>query len=150
MEHFPLRIGWLFHKDTDGDTPFQEASTKYEKEKIQTILDEALNNHQSSQHEENFMLKSYVIAASDESVDVECDFLLLRRDPSDSLATAEAATAIIITIIITIVASMQEQQIQEVVEATEKTTTTYLISGAVLRQGKKRKRNTATTFFDTM
>mmetsp|Transcript_12315 Transcript_12315/g.13521 ORF Transcript_12315/g.13521 Transcript_12315/m.13521 type:complete len:125 (+) Transcript_12315:90-464(+) len=85
MEHFPLRIGWLFHKDTDGDTPFQEASTKYEKEKIQTILDEALNNHQSSQHEENFMLKSYVIAASDESVDVECDFLLLRRDPSIAL-----------------------------------------------------------------
>eukprot|EP00751_Fragilariopsis_kerguelensis_P031579 CAMPEP_0170908798 /NCGR_PEP_ID=MMETSP0735-20130129/2132_1 /TAXON_ID=186038 /ORGANISM="Fragilariopsis kerguelensis, Strain L26-C5" /LENGTH=126 /DNA_ID=CAMNT_0011305215 /DNA_START=24 /DNA_END=405 /DNA_ORIENTATION=+ len=126
MEHFPLRIGWLFHKDTDGDTPFQEASTKYEKEKIQTILDEALNNIKAAR---------------------------FSPPPSrsiDSLATAEAATAIIITIIITIVASMQEQQIQEVVEATEKTTTTYLISGAVLRQGKKRKRNTATTFFDTM
>merc|ERR1712238_116056 len=85
MEHFPLRIGWLFRKDIYGETPFQKASTKYGTEQIKTILDEALNIQ--SQHDENFILKSYVIAASDESVDVECDFILLSRDPSIALQT---------------------------------------------------------------
>jgi len=136
MEHFPLRIGWMFRKDTYGETPFQKASTKYGKENIKTILDEALNNQ--SQHDENFILKSYVIAASDESVDVECDFILLSRDPSIALQTLPQLQP----------SSLSSQGQQEVVVT--KKTTTYLISGAVLRQCKKRKRNNATTFFDNM
>merc|ERR1712238_555522 len=144
MEHFPLRIGWLFRKDIYGETPFQKASIKYGKDHIKTILDEALNNQ--SQHDENFILKSYVIAASDESVDVECDFILLSRDPSIALQTLQPRLPLSSSLSL----SSQGQQQQEVGVATTKKTTTYLISGAVLRQGKKRKRNTATTFFDSM
>jgi len=140
MEHFPLRIGWMFRKDTYGETPFQKASSKYGKDNIKTILDEALNNQ--SQHDENFILKSYVIAASDESVDVECDFILLSRDPSIALQTLQPRLQ-------PSSPSLPSQGQQEVVGATKKTTT-YLISGAVLRQCKKRKRNNATTFFDNM
>jgi len=143
MEHFPLRIGWLFRKDIYGETPFQKASTKYGTEQIKTILDEALNNQ--SQHDENFILKSYVIAASDESVDVECDFILLSRDPSIALQTLQPRLPPSSSSL-----SSQGQQQEEVGVAATKQTTTYLISGAVLRQGKKRKRNNATTFFDNM
>merc|ERR1712238_393372 len=139
MEHFPLRIGWLFRKDIYGETPFQKASTKYGTDQIKTILDEALNNQ--SQHDENFILKSYVIAASDDSVDVECDFILLSRDPSIALQTLPQLQPSS--------PSLPSQGNQEVVVATKKTTT-YMISGAVLRQCKKRKRNNATTFFDNM
>merc|ERR1712161_164484 len=115
---------------------------KYGKENIKTILDEALNNQ--SQQDENFILKSYVIAASDESVDVECDFILLSRDPSIALQTLQPQLPPS-----SLSLSSSQGQQQEAIVTTKKTMT-YLISGAVLRQGKKRKRNTATTFFDSM
>jgi len=129
MHHFPLRIGWLFRKDSYGETPFQKASMKYGKNNVRTILDDALNNQ--SRNDENFILKSYVIAATDDAVDVECDYILLNRDP---------------TIL------QQQQQTGRPSEQPQKgTKKTYFISGTVLRHGlKKRKRNNATTFFDSM
>ena len=130
MQHFPLRIGWMFRKDLYGETPFQKASAKYGVDNVRAILDEALNNQTGN--DGNFILKSYVIAATEESVDVECDYILLSRDPS-------------------ILKPMPQLQSQEQQEATTSTTKkTYWISGAVLRHGKKRKRNNATTFFDNL
>ena len=87
-----------------------------------------------------------MIAASDNSVDVECDFILLRRDPSIALQTRQPQLPP--TSSSSLSSSSQGQQ-QEGVVTTNKTTT-YLISGAILRHGKKRKRNTANTFFDSM
>merc|ERR1712183_148915 len=120
------RIGWMFQKDAYGETPFQNASAKYGEENVRTILDEALNNQ--SGNDEHYILKSYVIAASDDSVDVECDYILLKREPS-ILQTA----------------APHVQQASPPV-----TKKTYWISGAVLRHGKKRKRDNKTTVFDSM
>merc|ERR1712085_77445 len=106
-----MGIGWMFRKDTYGETPFQKASSKYGKDNVKTILDEALNNQ--SQYDENFILKSYVIAASDQSVDVECDFILLSRDPSIALQTLPQLQSS---------SSLPSQEQQEVVVATKKTT----------------------------
>merc|ERR1712161_24685 len=97
---------------------------KYGKENIKTILDEALNNQ--SQHDENFILKSYVIAASDESVDVECDFILLSRDPSIALQTLQPRLPPSSSS-----SSSLSQGPQQEVGVTTKKTTTYLISGAI-------------------
>merc|ERR1712194_773257 len=149
MEHFPLRIGWLFRKDMYGETPFQKASTKYGTEQIKTLLEEALN-HQS-QYDANFLLKSYVIAASDDSVDVECDFILLRRDPSIALQSRQPQLPPSSSSSSLSSSSTPGHQPQQEAIGTTNKTTTYLISGAVLRHGTKRKRNTVTTsFFDSM
>lgn len=131
MQHFPLRIGWMFRKDLYGETPFQKASAKYGADNVRGILDEALNNQ--SANDRNFVLKSYVIAASEESVDVECDYILLSRDPS---------------IVQQPVPRLHSQEQEQETTVTKKTT--YWVSGAVLRHCKKRKRNNATTFFDNL
>lgn len=93
LRHFSTNIGFMFHKnDANGAgagaerTPFQIACKKYGNEEVKKILDIGLENQiirlGETNHHHNFTRTSLIIAASEEIVDIECVFMLIRRDPA--------------------------------------------------------------------
>ena len=90
IQHFPIQIGFLFHKNEIGHTPFRLACDQYGEEKVINILDDGLDNlmirdhtNNNDQHNNSIrLLKSLINGAADEMVDLDCVYILLRREPA--------------------------------------------------------------------
>ena len=83
MRHFPTKIGLLFHKDSDGETPFQKSCGKYGKvETMKAIENNCLGkNHDNYYSERNNIIRSILCAAVDENIHLDGIYILLRRQP---------------------------------------------------------------------
>ena len=86
MQHYPTKIGGLFHKNSRGETPFQLACEKYGNEKVEKILDDVLLLLLSSNHN-NLLLKTLICAAKDKRVHMESVYILVRGEPGVLLQT---------------------------------------------------------------
>jgi len=90
MQHFPTKIGFLFHKDEHGRTSYQIACKKYGNEQVEKILDGvALNTTTTNttttattKERHDTVLKTLVFAATEERVHLDGVYILLRREPS--------------------------------------------------------------------
>ena len=71
MQYFPTRIGGMFHRDSHGRTPFQIACNKHGKEKVKTIIDDALNNSSHQKIDVETTKKALVYAATERGVDLD-------------------------------------------------------------------------------
>ena len=90
MQHFPTKIGFLFHKDEHGRTSYQVACKKYGNEQVDKILDGvALNTTAAAaatataiREQHDIVVKTLVFAATEERVHLDGVYMMLRRDPS--------------------------------------------------------------------
>ena len=86
MQHFPTKIGFLFHKDEHGRTSYQIACKKYGNEQVEKILDGvALNTTTTAtttKEQHDIVVKSLMFAATEEIVHLDGLYILLRREPS--------------------------------------------------------------------
>ena len=92
MQYFPTRIGGMFHRDSHGRTPFQIACNKHGKEKVKTIIDDALNNSSHQKIDVETTKKALVYAATERGVDLDGVYFLLRRESTLLLARAKTTT----------------------------------------------------------
>ncbi len=90
MLHFPTQMGFLFHREypspTDNDeTPFVHVCRKYGTEKVAKIIRNVLakrNQHAGESNAETInMEETFLYAATNPSVSLDCLYFLLRRDP---------------------------------------------------------------------
>jgi len=86
MQHYPTKIGFLFHKDEHGRTSYQVACKKYGNEQVEEILDGvALNTTTTAtttKEQHDIVVKSLMFAATEEIVHLDGLYILLRREPS--------------------------------------------------------------------
>ena len=90
MQHYPTKIGFLFHKDEHGRTSYQVACKKYGNEQVEEILDGvALNTTTTAtttKEQHDIVVKSLMFAATEEIVHLDGLYILLRREPSVRIA----------------------------------------------------------------
>ena len=79
--HFPIEMGFLFRKDKYGETPFWMACYKYGKGVVKKIVDDIILN---SRIRTNYTdtVDALLYAGTEERVDLDGVYILLRREPS--------------------------------------------------------------------
>ena len=77
--YYPTKkgISSLFTKNNTGGTAFQMACHRHERDLVMEIIEDTLNNSDIPIH----TVEALVTAASDEEIDLDCVYLLLRREP---------------------------------------------------------------------
>jgi hypothetical protein len=97
MRYFPKKkgISLPFQEDMDNETPFQEACKKYGHKQVMMVISDTLNNPVTPLLNSADALLS---AAIDDSIHLDCVYLLVRREPdvlqkllSQSLAVVTSA-----------------------------------------------------------
>ena len=80
IRYYPTKkgISSLFTKNIHGDTPFQYACVKHERDVVMRIVENTLNNSVISLN----IIEAVVMAAIDGNVHLDCIYFLLRREPN--------------------------------------------------------------------
>ncbi len=90
FQHFPDKLGFLYHTNNEGVTPFALACKKYGKEKAMRVINNVLPMIDGNTRKK---LELFISLAVDYSVYCEGIYTILRRDPSVLLSVLPNAGA---------------------------------------------------------
>jgi hypothetical protein len=91
LKYFPVQIGFVFHKNEIGHTPFQLACDQYGESTVEKIIyngldtifvqDEVEQKQNKNNSNNNRLLKALINGVIHETIDLDCVYILLRIEP---------------------------------------------------------------------
>jgi hypothetical protein len=80
IRYYPKKkgISFLFKKDGLGETPFQDACTKFKRDQVTRVVEDTLNNPDIPSFNS---VEALLSAAIDDDIHLDCVYFLMRRDP---------------------------------------------------------------------